>query len=57
MIHGTDYLRMTAELLDAIHLCDVIGNQNKRVALKPNLLPPITAQSHIRNWWKASSAT
>ncbi len=45
MIHGTDYLRMTAELLDAIHLCGIIGNQNKRVALKPNLLQPDTADN------------
>ena len=45
MIHGTDYLRMTAELLDAIHLCDIIGDRSKRVALKPNLLQPDTADN------------
>ncbi len=38
MIHGTDYIRMTIELLEAIHLADMIGERGKRIALKPNLL-------------------
>lgn len=38
MIHGTDYTQMTIELLEAIHLDQIIGDRGKRVALKPNLL-------------------
>lgn len=38
MIHGTDYVRMTMELLEAVHLDQIIGERSKRIALKPNLL-------------------
>ena len=38
MIHGTDYVQMTIKLLEAIHLDELIGDKEKRVALKPNLI-------------------
>lgn len=45
MIHGTDYMRMTIELLEAIHLDQIIGARDRRVALKPNLLHADTAEN------------
>ena len=37
-IHGTNYKKMTKELLAAAGLAEMIGDQAKRVALKPNLV-------------------
>lgn len=45
MIHGTDYIQMTIDLLEAIHLDEIIGARGRRVALKPNLLHPDRAEN------------
>ena len=45
MIHGTDFIQMTIELLDAIRLDELIGGRNKRIALKPNILHADTAEN------------
>lgn len=45
MIHGTDYIQMTIDLLEAIHLDEIIGARGSRVALKPNLLHPDRAEN------------
>ncbi len=45
MIHGTDYVQMTVDLLEAIHLDEIIGAHSRRVALKPNLLHPDKAEN------------
>ena len=38
MIHGTDYHAMTMQLLETADLAGMIGDRNKKVALKPNLV-------------------
>lgn len=38
MIRGTDYKKMTIELLEGLDLASEIGDKSKRVGLKPNLL-------------------
>ena len=38
MIHGTDYVRMTVTLLERAELADRIGDREKQIALKPNLV-------------------
>lgn len=45
MIHGTDFIDMTLTLLRSIHLDEIIGDRNTRIALKPNILLP----SHPEN--------
>lgn len=45
MIHGTNFTQMTMELLEAIHLDEIIGARGQRVALKPNLLHPDRAEN------------
>ncbi len=41
IIEGTDYCRMTQDLLTEVNLEDLIGDKNKRVRIKPNILGPI----------------
>lgn len=38
LIHGTDYKEMTKKLLEAVDLASDIGDKNKKIALKPNLV-------------------
>ncbi|MCD8084388.1 MAG: DUF362 domain-containing protein [Clostridiales bacterium] len=38
LIHGTDYKEMTKRVLEAADLASDIGDRNKRVAMKPNLV-------------------
>ena len=38
IIHGTAYRDMTKQLLEAAGLADMIGDRNKKIALKPNLV-------------------
>lgn len=45
MIHGTDFIQMTTELLEAVRLDELIGNRSSRIALKPNILHVDTAEN------------
>lgn len=38
LIHGTDYKSMTKKVLEAANLAEDIGDVNKKIALKPNLV-------------------
>ncbi|MCI8551110.1 MAG: DUF362 domain-containing protein [Lachnospiraceae bacterium] len=38
LIHGTDYLEMTKELLEAAGLADMIGDKGASIGIKPNLV-------------------
>lgn len=38
IIHGTDYKDMTIRLLEQAGLADLIGDRNKKIGMKPNLL-------------------
>ena len=38
MIHGTNYKEMTKELLEAADLAALIGDKNKKIGMKPNLV-------------------
>lgn len=42
-IYGTDYRRITRELLEAADLAGMIGDREKRVGIKPNLVAPVPA--------------
>lgn len=39
-IYGTDFLQMTKELLEEADLMQEIGNADKRIGIKPNLVAP-----------------
>ncbi len=43
MIHGRQYKQMAIELLEAVGLADDIGDREKRIGIKPNLLAAIAA--------------
>lgn len=43
IIYGTDYQRITGELLEAADLAGMIGGREKRIAIKPNLVAPVPA--------------
>lgn len=43
LIHGTDYQAMTVRLLEQADLAAQIGDRRARIALKPNLVLPATA--------------
>lgn len=45
MIHGTAYKEMTIQLLEQIRLAEMIGDCDRRVAMKPNLVTDTTAAS------------
>ena len=38
IIHGTDYKNMTIRILKRAGLAELIGDRNKRIGLKPNLV-------------------
>ena len=38
IIHGTDYKNMTIRLLEQAGLADLIGDRNKKIGMKPNLV-------------------
>ncbi|MDO4616982.1 MAG: DUF362 domain-containing protein [Lachnospiraceae bacterium] len=42
-IYGTDYTALTKKLLEETHLDQEIGDQKKRIGIKPNLVSPSTA--------------
>ncbi|MDO4491015.1 MAG: DUF362 domain-containing protein [Lachnospiraceae bacterium] len=42
-IYGTDYKEMTKRLLEATDLAGEIGDKDKRIGIKPNLVSPSTA--------------
>ena len=41
--YGTDYVNMTEELLREAGLAELIGDQNRRIGIKPNLVAPVLA--------------
>lgn len=43
VIYGTEYREMTKELLKAADLAGQIGDQKKRIGIKPNLVSPVLA--------------
>lgn len=43
VIYGTEYKKMTIELLEACKLADMIGDRRKRIGIKPNLVSPSEA--------------
>jgi len=43
VIYGTEYKKMTIELLEACKLADMIGDRQKRIGIKPNLVSPSEA--------------
>ncbi len=43
IIHGTEYVSMTKELLAAADLAGMIGGRNTRIGIKPNLVSPTPA--------------
>ena len=45
MIHGTDYTSMTKRLLERAELADLIGDREKHIALKPNLVTDNSPES------------
>ena len=45
VIQGTDYRQMTMELLRACDLAGDIGDRDKRIGLKPNLVK--SDRSHV----------
>lgn len=50
---GTDYKRMTKELLERTDLKSHIKDRDKKIGIKPNLVSPSEAswvQRHIRRW-------
>lgn len=51
IIHGTNYKEMTMELLNAAKLAEQIGDRNKKIGLKPNVLmaktPEFGATTHM----------
>ena len=38
IIHGTDYKNMTIRLLEQAGLAELIGDRNKKIVMKPNLV-------------------
>ena len=46
--YGTDYVNMTEELLREAGLAELIGDRNRRIGIKPNLVAPVLA-SRRRN--------
>lgn len=54
---GTKYKKMTRELLEESNLAELIGDKNKMVGIKPNLVPHQIRQmeeQHIRKSWRES---
>lgn len=43
VIYGTEYRKMTRELLEAAGLEKQIGGRKKRIGIKPNLVAPVPA--------------
>ena len=43
VIYGTEYKKMTIELLEACKLANMIGDRRKRIGIKPNLVSPSEA--------------
>lgn len=43
LIHGTDYLEMTKELLEEVFLAERIPDKNSKIGIKPNLVSPSEA--------------
>ncbi len=43
VIYGTEYKKMTTELLEACKLAEMIGDRQKRIGIKPNLVSPSEA--------------
>lgn len=43
VIYGTEYKKMTIELLEACKLANMIGGHRKRIGIKPNLVSPSEA--------------
>ena len=43
-IYGTDYKEMTIRLLTEAGLSELIGDKEKRICIKPNLLAPTPAE-------------
>lgn len=43
MIHGTDYISMTKNILEKSNLQEMILNKNDRIGIKPNLVSPTEA--------------
>lgn len=43
VIYGTEYKKMTIELLEACKLANMIGDHRKRIGIKPNLVSPSEA--------------
>ena len=43
-IYGTDYKNMTAELLEKSGLHELIGDRNRKIGIKPNLVTPSPAE-------------
>ena len=43
MTYGTDYVNMTEELLREAGLAELIGDRNRRIGIKPNLVAPVLA--------------
>ena len=41
--YGTDYVNMTEELLREAGLAELIGDRNRRIGIKPNLVAPVLA--------------
>ena len=54
---GTKYKKMTRELLEESNLAELIGDKNKMVGIKPNLVSHQIRQmeeQHIRKSWRES---
>ena len=45
LIHGTEYERMTEELLERARVAEEIGDTGKAIVLKPNLVTAVSADS------------
>jgi len=43
IIYGTEYKRMTMELLEKARLAEQIGDADQRIGIKPNLVAPVPA--------------
>ena len=44
VIYGTEYIELTKKLLEEAHLADMIGNPEKIIGIKPNLVAPVPAE-------------
>lgn len=56
IIHGTDYKNMTIRLLEQAGLADLIGDRNKKIGMKPNLVvakDPSRVPPPMGNCWRA----